>query len=131
MVGPGPDDYRGALEAVDRILNREPEADEVLRQVVATLHQRVDGYEWVGISFAEEGSNVLGPWRGERTDGASIHDQPVVYDGAQIATLSVAFGRGCAITEEDRAFLARVALLISLHCLVGWDTGGVPWSEVG
>jgi hypothetical protein len=26
--------------------------------------------------------------------------------------------------------LRRVAVLVSAHCLVGWDTGGVPWSEV-
>ena len=30
VVAPDADTYRGALEAVDRVLNREPEADEVL-----------------------------------------------------------------------------------------------------
>ena len=33
-------DYSGALEAVDRIVNRESEADEVLRQTVEVLHDR-------------------------------------------------------------------------------------------
>ena len=33
--------------------------------------------------------------------------------------------------REERAFLERVAVLISAHCLVGWDTGGVPWPELG
>jgi len=28
---------------------------------------------------------------------------------------------------EDAAFLERVAVLVSGHCLVGWDTGGEPW----
>ena len=32
------------------------------------------------------------------------------------------------LDEESRAFLQRVALLISPHCLVGWDTRGEAWS---
>ena len=28
---------------------------------------------------------------------------------------------------DDLAFLERVALLVSGHCLVGWDTGGESW----
>ena len=35
-----------------------------------------------------------------------------------------------AFGNEDQAFLERVALLISPYCLVGWDTGGTPWSDV-
>ena len=45
---------------------------------------------------------------------------PVVYEGDRVAEL---VADGC----DDRAFLERVALLISAYCLVGWDTGGVPW----
>ncbi len=45
--------YAGALEALHRILNRESEADEVLRQSVATLHERVPHFLWVGLSFVE------------------------------------------------------------------------------
>ena len=40
----------GALEAVDRLVNRGGEADEVLRGVVQALHQRV-GYRFVAIAF--------------------------------------------------------------------------------
>ena len=57
-------DYSGALEAVDRIVNRESEADEVLRQTVAVLHDRFDHYSWVGIYLVEENDLVLGPWHG-------------------------------------------------------------------
>ena len=71
--------YAGALEAVDRILNREPEPDEVLRQTVAAVHERVGHYSWVGISFVEEGTLVLGPSAGER--GGAELAVPVVYDG--------------------------------------------------
>ena len=47
------DVYRGALEAVDRIVNRESEADEVLRKTVDVLHDRFDHYSWVGIYLVE------------------------------------------------------------------------------
>jgi L-methionine (R)-S-oxide reductase len=57
-------DYTGALEAVDRIVNRESEADEVLRQTVEVLHDRFDHYSWVGIYLVEEGDLMLGPWKG-------------------------------------------------------------------
>jgi L-methionine (R)-S-oxide reductase len=58
------DTYRGALEAVDRIVNREPEADEVLRRVVDVLHDRFPHYSWVGIYLVEGDELVLGPWKG-------------------------------------------------------------------
>jgi putative methionine-R-sulfoxide reductase with GAF domain len=35
-----------------------------------------------------------------------------------------------AFGEPDRAFLERVALLVSPHCVVAWDTGGVAWADV-
>ena len=130
VVAPDADTFRGALEAVDRVLNREPEADEVLRQVVAVLRDRLDPYDWVGLSFLEEGAPVLGPWHGAHAEGAPTHDEDVVYDGTKVAMLTVAAAEGYDFTDEDRAFLQRVALLISPHCLVGWDTGGVPWPEV-
>ena len=66
-------DYTGALEAVDRIVNRESEADEVLRQTVDLLHDRFDHYSWVGIYLVEESDLVLGPWKGpQATDHVRI-----------------------------------------------------------
>ena len=56
--------YAGALEVVDRILNRGGDADEVLRQVVAVLHDRFEHYSWVGVYLVEDGDLVLGPWQG-------------------------------------------------------------------
>lgn len=58
------DTYRGALEAIDRIVNREPEADEVLRKTVDVLHDRFEHYSWVGIYLVEGDDLVLGPWKG-------------------------------------------------------------------
>jgi GAF domain-containing protein len=57
-------DYSGALEAVEGILARESEADEVLRQTVDLLHDRFEHYSWVGIYFVEGDDLVLGPWNG-------------------------------------------------------------------
>jgi len=58
-------DYTGALEAVDRIVNRESEADEVLRQTVEVLHDRFDHYSWVGIYLVDGDELVLGPFLGK------------------------------------------------------------------
>jgi hypothetical protein len=114
--------YNGALEAIDRILNRSGEADEVLRQVVAVLHS-MDDFSWIGISFVEEGELVLGPALGERTGEPTTI--PISYENNVVAELGVVSGE---LSAEGRAVLERVALLISPYCLVGWDTGGEAWS---
>ena len=121
--------YAGALEALHRILNREAEADEVLRQSVAALHERVPHFSWVGLSFVEGEELLLGPRAGEPGLGSRRTDVPVVYDGTKTAVLGVE--SSAEPGDDEHAFLDRVAVLISAHCLVGWDTGGVPWHEVG
>jgi hypothetical protein len=118
--------YAGALEAVERILNREPEADEVLRQTIDVLADRIGGYGWVGLYFVEEGGLVLGPSNGADTAGSRL-EAPVVYERMHVATLAVVTEAGPV--EHDQEFLDRIAVLISAHCLVGWDTGGEPWAE--
>ena len=110
----------GALEAVDRILNRGGDADDILRQIVATLHERA-GYHWAGIQFVEEDALLLGPKAGT-PDESQRTSVPVMWQGARIAELVVD-----GAPDEDRAFLERVAVLVSGHCLVGWDTGGESW----
>ena len=114
--------YDGALEAVDRILDRGGDADDVLRQFVAVLHS-MDDFSWIGISFVEEGELVLGPTEGERTSEPTTI--PISYENKVVAELGVVSG---GLSAEGRAFLERVALLISPYCLVGWDTGGEAWS---
>jgi putative methionine-R-sulfoxide reductase with GAF domain len=114
--------YDVALESIDRILDRSSDVDEVLREVVAVLHG-LDDFSWVGISFVEEGELVLGLAEGERTgEPAAI---PISYEDNIVAELGVVADE---LKAEDRAFLERVALLISPYCLVGWDTGGEAWS---
>ena len=161
------DAYRGALEAIDRIVNRETEADEVLRRTVEVLHDRFDGYSWVGIYLVEGGDLVLGPWKGpqatehvripigqgicgaaaasgvtEIVDDVNADDRylacfvstrseivvPIAYEDRVVGEIDIDSDVPAAFGPDDRAFLERVALLISPHCLVGWDTGGKEWS---
>jgi hypothetical protein len=110
----------GALEAVDRILDRGGDADDVLRAVVAALHERA-GYPWVGIRFVEQSRLVLGPQVGVPAEERRT-SVPVMWQGERVAELAVDDA-----PEEDRKFLERVALLVAGHCLVGWDTGGESW----
>jgi L-methionine (R)-S-oxide reductase len=160
------DTYRGALEAVDRIVNRESEADEVLRKAVEVLHDRFEHYSWVGIYLVEGSDLVLGPWKGpeatehvripvgegicgaaaasgatEIVDDVNADERylacfvstrseivvPIVYEGRVVGEIDIDSDVPAAFGPEDKAFLERVALLISPHCLVAWDTGGEAW----
>jgi hypothetical protein len=120
---------RAAAEAVDRILNSGGDADDVLRQAVAAVQAQVPGYDWVGISFVDEGAVLLGPWAGEqREPGAPPPVRvPIRYQGMTVAELGVA---GPTPDDDEQVALEGIATLVSAHCLVGWDTGGVPWAEL-
>lgn len=110
-------DRRGALEAVDRILNRGGDADDVLRGVLAVLRERAS-VDWAGIAFVEEGRLELGPSVGGEPP-AAWDRREIAFRGRPVAELRSAGG--------DAAVLDRVALVISPFCLVGWDTGGRSW----
>jgi L-methionine (R)-S-oxide reductase len=164
-VSASPDTYRGALEEVERILNRGGDADGVLRQVVQVLHDRCPHYSWVGIYLVEGEELVLGPWQGpqatehvripighgicgaaaasgetELVDDVTADPRylacfastrseivvPIAYEGRVVGEIDIDSDEPAAFTGEDRAFLERVATLISPHSLVGWDTRGVP-----
>lgn len=161
------DGYRSALEAVDRVVNRETEADEVLRKTVELLAERFEHYSWIGIYLVEGDDLVLGPWKGpEATEhvripigqgicGAAaatgvtelvddVHSDerylscfpstrseivvPIAFEGQVVGEIDIDSDTPAAFGEDDRVFLERVALLISPHALVAWDTGGVAWS---
>lgn len=110
-----------ALEAIDQILSRDDDADNVLRDVVAAL-VATGSCLWAGILFAEEGELVLGPEAGTQKPDQRLQ-VPVSFNDARVADLVV---DACV----DSALAEHVATLISAHCLVGWDTGGVPWEDV-
>jgi hypothetical protein len=107
-----------ALEALDRILNRGGDADDVLRSAVAVLVDE-PGIAWAGVAFHEEGALTVGPQAGEPDEAHRIRT-PVVYRGSEVGELWVD-------GEADAAFLERFALLISQHVLIGWDTQGERW----
>jgi hypothetical protein len=101
------------------VLNRGGEADDVLRQVVTILHERLDRY--VRISFVETDSLVPGPAAGDETETTAF---PIEFQASRVAELEA----GGELTDEDRALLARVATLVSPYALVAWDTGGEEWT---
>jgi hypothetical protein len=107
-----------AIEEIDRIVEDNGDADDILRRVVAALVNPGDCY-WAGIFFSESGELVLGPEAGEPSP-ESRTQVPDVFEGTRIAELAVD-GPG------DTAFLDRVAFVIAPYCLVGWDTDGEPW----
>ena len=107
-----------ALEAVEAALDRGGDPDDVLRAVVDAL-VTPGGCAWAGVLFVEDGELVLGPSAGGEQQAARVR-VPVVWAGDPVAEL-VADGCG------DAALLGRAAELIAPYCLVGWDTGGVPW----
>jgi hypothetical protein len=107
--------HSGALEAVDGILNRGGEADDVLRDVLAVLHER--GIAYAAIRFVEEGELVDGPAVGEPTQSLIT---PLFSAGKRVGEHEHAV--------DDQAFAERVAVLISAYVLVGWDTSGEPWA---
>jgi L-methionine (R)-S-oxide reductase len=52
---------------------------------------------------------------------------PIAYEGRVVGEIDVDSDERAAFGEGDRAFLERVAALVSPYCLVGWDTGGETW----
>ncbi len=106
------------LERIEDIVRGEGDPDDVLRKVVDSLAAEPD-ISWAGIAFLDAGRLVLGPQAGEPNESRRIR-VPVTYENDPVAEL-------CADGHADPAFLERVAALLSAHCLVGWDTGGVPW----
>jgi hypothetical protein len=112
-----------ALEEIEAIVDRGGDADDVLRAVVAALHERA-GYAWAGILFVEDGGLALGPEAGNAAADTTRTGVPVTWQGERVAELEVEGADGA-----DRPFLERVAQLVSGHCLVGWDTGGEPWES--
>jgi hypothetical protein len=93
----------GALEAVERILNRGGEPDEVLRQVVAALHERTGA--WVAIAFASEIGASAG---GQKPQDYQRH--PIAREGQTVAEL-------WTNSDADPALCARVAVIVSPYCV--------------
>ena len=106
-----------ALAEIAALLETGDEPDDALRAVVEALV--AGGCAWAGILFVERGELTLGPEAGSPRAEARTR-LPVSFQGTNVAELAA---DGCA----DPGVLAQVAALIAPYCLVGWDTGGIPW----
>ena len=118
MIPAGP--HSGTLEAVERALDQGGEADDVVREVVAILHERLGRY--VRLQFVEAGGLVAGPAAGEEEQTTSF---AVRFQGMHVANLDV----GGQLGEGEHALVERVASLVAQHALVAWDTGGEAWGS--
>jgi len=111
-----------ALAAVERVVGDGGDSDDVLRGVVQALAE-CGAASWAAILFVERGELELGPEAGTPDPAVATRIQvPVTFGDARVAELAA---EGC----DNRALLEHVAALVSEHCLVGWDTRGVPWDD--
>jgi len=104
--------------SVDEIVAAGGDADDVLRAVVAQLVE--DGCAWAGVWFAESGRLELGPEAGAPDESRRL-SVPIVFRDERVGELGV---DGAA----EPALVERVAALIAPWVLLGWDTGGEPWT---
>ena len=102
--------YAAAAAAVER----GGDADDILRGVLAALHEH--GVAYAAISFVEDGRLVPGPSAGS---GEATVAVPVDFEGQSVGEL--------ALSDDDPGLAARVAELVGPYVLVGWDTGGEAW----
>ena len=76
--------HAGAIAAIEGIVAAGGDADDVLRDVIAALHEHVPDYTWVALRFSEGGDLVLGPAAGEEREapgngsGKTTHGAPPV-----------------------------------------------------
>lgn len=91
----------GALEAIERILNRGGDPHDVVRQVVDVLGRL---YGYAAINVVGERKPAVG-----RQPDSSVHR--IEFQGTEVAALEVA-----GATDDDAHFLDRVATIISPFC---------------
>ncbi len=106
------------LEALERMLARDGEPDDVLRRTVATLVEE-PGIVWAGIAFLEQDGLVLGPAVGH-PDEQRRETFLIAYRGSPVGELWID-------GDADREQLEQIAEQLSAHVLIGWDTGGASW----
>jgi len=97
----------GVLEAVDRIVNRAGDSEDVLQKTVTAIVER-GGAKWAAVFFNEEGELVVGPYAGAAEPGER-REAPIVFQGAHLGVLMVD-------GLDDQPLLERVAVLISPYC---------------
>jgi hypothetical protein len=97
----------GTLEAVDRILNRGGDRNEVLHAIAGTLVER-GGCAWAAILLAD-GSHLVPAAQAGEERPAERARFTIVFAGHRVGELAA---DGC----DDRGLLERVALVVSPYC---------------
>lgn len=98
---------RGALEAIERILNRGGDRQDVLHEVVFVLHKL---YDRVAVRCVQEDRLVVAAAAGNPAGTATTW--PIEYEGAKVGEIEVA-----PATDEDATFVRRVATIIAPYCV--------------
>ena len=96
----------GALEAVERILNRGGKSADVLQQVIDALHERTSA--WVGIALIVDDGLELGP-----NAGGAVPDERDAY---QIQLKGQPVAELWTTVDADPTLFARVAVIVSPYC---------------
>jgi hypothetical protein len=85
--------------AAAAVVERGGDADDILRGVLAALHDH--GVAYAAIRFVEDGNLVPGPAAGAGTPAVTV---PVEFDGQSVGEL--------ALSDDDPGLAARVAELV-------------------
>ncbi|HEC72652.1 MAG TPA: GAF domain-containing protein [Thermoplasmatales archaeon] len=94
-------DYKLAENKIKKLISNTQE--DVLQKIVDFLYENFEKYTWVGIYIVEDGTLVLGPWRGKQ---ATEHTRIPVGKG--ICGSSAATGKTELISDvnSDNRYLA-------------------------
>jgi hypothetical protein len=98
---------RGALEALERILNRGGNSEDVLQEIVRVLHGH---YARVAIRIVRDDELAPGPMAGNPLGTASIW--PVYLQERKVGKIEAA-----PASEEDDSFMRRVATISAPYFL--------------
>jgi len=106
------------LDSIAQALDDGRDADDLLRSTVSALVEE-PGVAWAAIDFLEDGELLRGPSAGDE-DETHRRRLPISYRGEPVGELLVD-------GDADPVLLERVAALVAVHVLIGWDTGGEDW----
>jgi hypothetical protein len=95
------------LEAVERIVDRDGDPEDVLQHAVTAIVER-GGALWAAVLVNDEGELILGPHAGVAEPGAR-RQAPIVRDGARIGELAVD-------GLDDQPLIERIAAALSPYC---------------
>jgi putative methionine-R-sulfoxide reductase with GAF domain len=95
------------LEALDRIIARGGDPEDVLQSIVTTIVDRTDA-KWAAVLVNEDGELVVGPYAGVAEPGER-RESTIVFEGAYCGLLAVD-------GLDDQPLIERVASLIAPYC---------------